>query len=391
MDIVQIGSARADPVKFMDLVDSSQTKRCQRYVEKCNGPTELFINKQKKSALDYLSEAFKGMEQYKDKIGMIIDSSTTRGFTEPSQCSLYAMHLGIRYAACFDVVEACNGWVRAAETAYYYLNCREELEDKYVLIINNEYPPETRAVVPKSPDDYQACASYYVGLTFSTVCTVTLLKKSNNRSWRFFNSSDTIYASHINIPLPGLAKDFCPTSKEYSVYFTECYGQFCLPRFHAMEEKGLEVLAYVEKRKEFFEDANVICHTYTKKVWEELFQFNKFKKLSLYFNETGNLGSCSFPYIAKDQYGTTLPKGEHIAFMGTAAGGSGSIVTFVHEQDDGPLDSQYPKVKKVEPIGRKLLLLKLGFRALFKKILCQKKKRNYKSYSPQGAVDQKTE
>ena len=76
----------------------------------------------------------------------------------------------------FDMVEACNGWCRAAETAYYYLNQRDELEGKYALIINNEFPPDTRAVVPKSADDYQACASYYVGLTFSTVCTVTLLK-----------------------------------------------------------------------------------------------------------------------------------------------------------------------------------------------------------------------
>lgn len=74
------------------------------------------------------------------------------------------------------MVEACNGFARAAETAYYYLNFRAEMEGKYVLIINNEYPPETRAIVPKSADDYKACASYYVGLTFSHVCTCTLLK-----------------------------------------------------------------------------------------------------------------------------------------------------------------------------------------------------------------------
>lgn len=81
------------------------------------------------------------------------------------------------------MIEACNGWCRAAETAYYYLNYRDDMEDKYAVIINNEYPPDTRAVVPESPDDYKACAGYYVGLTFSWVCTVTLLKKSNNRTW----------------------------------------------------------------------------------------------------------------------------------------------------------------------------------------------------------------
>lgn len=101
---------------------------------------------------------------------------------------------------------------------------RAELKDKYILIINNEYPPDTRAVVPESDDDYKACASYYVGATFSFVCTCTILKKSNNRSWTFFNSSDTKYATHINIPMPKIAKDFLPKSEEYDVYTTECYG-----------------------------------------------------------------------------------------------------------------------------------------------------------------------
>jgi len=52
---------------------------------------------------------------------------------------------------------------------------RAELEGKMVLIINNEYPPETRCVEPKSDEDYRACASYYVGRTFSYCCTCTLL------------------------------------------------------------------------------------------------------------------------------------------------------------------------------------------------------------------------
>ena len=98
---------------------------------------------------------------------------------------------------------------------------RAELEGKYVLVINNEYPPETRSVIPKSANDYKACASYYVGRTFSNVTTCTLLKASNNRSWRFFNSTDTIYATHINIPMPVIAQDFCPKNTEYEVVLNE--------------------------------------------------------------------------------------------------------------------------------------------------------------------------
>lgn len=68
--------------------------------------------------------------------------------------------------------------------------------------------------------------------------------------------------------MPGLAKDFLPNSPEYEVTLNEEYGQFCLPKYHAMEEKGLLVLGYVEKCAQFFKKANVICHTYSKKVWE---------------------------------------------------------------------------------------------------------------------------
>jgi len=126
-------------------------------------------------------------------------------------------------------------------------------------------------MVPESTEDYKGCASYYVGLTFSFCCTVTLLKKSDNRTWKFYNNTDVRYATHINIPMPVVAKDFCPKSKAYEITLNEQYAQFCLPRFHDMDEKGLLVLGYVEKFASFFKNANVICHTYSKKVWEELF------------------------------------------------------------------------------------------------------------------------
>lgn len=84
MDIVKIGSVSGDSVKFADKVHPTQKERCARYVEKCNGPSELLLNLKKKTAIEYLTEAFKGFEEFKDDIGLVIDGSTTRGFTEPS-------------------------------------------------------------------------------------------------------------------------------------------------------------------------------------------------------------------------------------------------------------------------------------------------------------------
>lgn len=44
-----------------------------------------------------------------------------------------------------------------------------------------------------------------------------------------------------------------------------------------MEDKGLIVLGYMETMKDFMKKANVICHTYSKLVWEELFKASDFK------------------------------------------------------------------------------------------------------------------
>lgn len=106
------------------------------------------------------------------------------------------------------------------------------LEDKYILIVNNEQPPETRAIIPKDASDYKAAASYYVGLTFSHVCACTILKKSENYSWWFLHHTDTIYASHINIPMPKVAAGYVPKTDVYDLDLNDEYGQFCLPRLH---------------------------------------------------------------------------------------------------------------------------------------------------------------
>lgn len=61
-------------------------------------------------------------------------------------------------------------------------------------------------MLPEKESDYKAVASYFVGLTFSTVCTCTLLKKSDNYSWEFLHHNDVQFASHISIGMPKIAK-----------------------------------------------------------------------------------------------------------------------------------------------------------------------------------------
>lgn len=52
------------------------------------------------------------------------------------------------------MVEACNGMARSLETAYMMYLTKPELNDKYIMIINNEMPPPTRDVKVKDIKEY---------------------------------------------------------------------------------------------------------------------------------------------------------------------------------------------------------------------------------------------
>lgn len=200
------------------------------------GPYTVFRPENNKTPLQFLDEAFEPLKGFSDQIAFVIDSSTTRGFAEPSQASLYAQHLGLYSASCFDISEACNGFLRALNMSYLLFNSMKDLKDKYILLINNEQPRPERAMVPTDPMDYQQCISYYVGLSFSNVCTCTLLKASDNHSWMFFNKTETIYANHISIGLPFIADGYLPQNNEYTVVTNNQYGQFCLPKYHKQSQ-----------------------------------------------------------------------------------------------------------------------------------------------------------
>lgn len=78
-------------------------------------------------------------------------------------------------------------------------------------------------------------------------------------------------------------------------------------------------------------DTHMITHTFTKSVYEKYFHYQDIKLLSLYYDQTGNLGSCSLPFVLWDEYGGKIPQGQNISFVGNAAGGHDIIVNFKQE------------------------------------------------------------
>ncbi|KRX00565.1 Thiolase-like protein [Pseudocohnilembus persalinus] len=386
MDIVEIGATQGQNYNFMDQVHPSMKEKCEKYVKKSKGPTNLFRNLDGRTPMQFVEDAFKPLQKYKEKIAVVIDGSTTRGFQMPSQASLYSQHLGLKPNQYFDMVEACNGFCRALETAYMMFQTQPDLEDKYILIINNEQPPDTRGVLPESVANYKQVASYYVGLTFSHVCTCTILEKSDNYSWKFNHYTKTTVATNINIPLPYISSLFNPKCDEFDIEITDCYGQFCIPSHHDLEKKAFFSLNIVENDIEFYKKAHVITHTFSRYVYERFFANSHFQKLSVYYNEAGNLGSASLPWILYDNYGGKgIPQDQNISFIGNAAGGSNLTLQFSHKS------KKYDCPQVVDDrhkYNKNLLLLKIGLRSKFYEwVLRQGKGTPISTYDPKKNQD----
>jgi 3-oxoacyl-(acyl-carrier-protein) synthase III len=87
------------------------------------GSRQRFINAELRrgSAIDMVkragTEAIAAAGKRPEDIDLIIYCSVSRGWLEPSTAAAVQAALGATNASCFDVVEACAGWMRAVEVA----------------------------------------------------------------------------------------------------------------------------------------------------------------------------------------------------------------------------------------------------------------------------------
>src|SRR5829696_4439941 len=73
----------------------------------------------------------------RDDIDLLICASVDRGFIEPATAYLVAQALELDGIACFDIVDACNGWTRALQvlSALFRVGAY-----KRALVVNAEFP-----------------------------------------------------------------------------------------------------------------------------------------------------------------------------------------------------------------------------------------------------------
>ena len=268
----------------------------------------------------------------KDDIDLVIYSSVFRRVLEPGMSTLIASAYGLHKAECFDVIEACAGWLRGMHVAQNFIKGGAY---KNIMILNaeagvheGEYGFETFGI--KKPEDLEWS---YSSLTLGEAVAATVVSAGGEDlsfSWRSFPQFATLCSLGLPDTTPagnmlgdidlgsGDSKKFkCHAREMNAVGFKRCY-------------KLID-----ETRDEWLKADAIIPHSHSKETFERLFSKagSKSPLISVYANY-GNVASCSFPLSIMDGLKTgILSDGSKVFFMMTAAGLSMGAVSLTFNKE----------------------------------------------------------
>ena len=198
-------------------------------------------------------------------VDALIFASIDRRVLEPGESFFIAKALGMRATQCFDILEACNGWSRAAQVADALIRARQL---RSVLIVTAEFTAHegewiTSSYGLKSSADLEwAFPSYTLGESASA----TLLTADDANPWHFDFRSRPECADVCMIPLDDYSDAMVrmgPTTKAgLGGRRFVSYGR----RLHqAGFAIGLELLGNYRQLKD--DVKIVIPHSHSRKAW----------------------------------------------------------------------------------------------------------------------------
>ena len=255
----------------------------------------------------------------KDDIDLVIYSSVFRRVLEPGMSTLIASAYGLHKAECFDVIEACAGWLRGMHVAQNFIKGGAY---KNIMILNaeagvheGEYGFETFGI--KSPEDLEWS---YSSLTLGEAVAATVVSAGGEDlsfSWRSFPQFATLCSLGLPDTTPagnvlgdidlgsGNSKKFkCHAREMNAVGFKRCYR-------------------YITETKSEWSKADVIVsHSHSKIAGERIYEkAGNDRPIICAYQNYGNVASCSFPvsYMHGRKIGIIQPQST-VFFMIAAAG-----------------------------------------------------------------------
>ena len=276
-----------------------------------------------------IAEALEKAALAASDVDLVIYGGVDRGFVEPGDSYLIAHATGLRNAKCFDVIDACNSWMRAV---YIASNLIRSGEVKNALVVNAEFSMRERGYinphafrVQKTSDLHFLFPSYTLG----EGATATVLQKSADvrEPMCFQFSSRPDLAELCVMPTEGFRGRCVPTEK-----MEECrphrFSSFGADLFREAVPE-MEKLVRAAKVEHDAVKA-IFTHSATHKSWVKGFEgFGLADKMFSIYPEFGNIAAASIPAaIATAMQRGVVARGDALLACVASAGMSFSLCKF---------------------------------------------------------------
>ena len=276
-----------------------------------------------------INEAINNAQVEKSDIDLLIYCSVDRQVREPATSFLLAKALGLEKVECFDILEACAGWIRATQVAQAYLKLNTY---QNILIVTSEFNCHEGSWghsgfnLSKEEDLSWSFATYTIG----EGATATILSKDENNPWGHEFESRPEYAHLCMAPI--CDSTHSANKSMLNLNLSGVDGNKFISRSQEMQTAGIPlILSLMKKKKSLLENTDIVIpHSHTKKTWLDVAE-SLGVDLPYFFicEDYGNLVTGSIPSgIALAVKQGKLKRTQNVTAMMTAAGLSFSIVDF---------------------------------------------------------------
>ena len=262
-------------------------------------------------------------------VDLLIYSGIDRGFLEPANAYFIADALGMDRVHCFDVLDGCNGWLRAAQIVQ---NAFCAGQSERALIINAEFPMVNEgAIFPASfqlhsDEQLRWC---YAAYTLGEGASATLMARDDARPWTFRFSSRPRRADLCSIPIHGFERYSEPSERlarngswHFSAFSSEMFA-----------DAPAELTALIGQLDTPLDAVRlVVPHAASQRAWDVGAEpLGLRDRLHHVFPKYGNLATVSIPaglYSAAQE--GKLQRDDLVLVCGASAGMSYGVLTFVY-------------------------------------------------------------
>ena len=276
-----------------------------------------------------------------EEIDKVIYVATARGYREPAMAYSLANHLGIRGAECFDILDACSGWGRAANLLEpHFMTGRA----RHALVLSLEFnrDPGQRHWAGSEEGGYHSVYSIrdpseldwrVFGASVGEAGTATLFSADGGEPWYIDYVTDTTQYQCCGFYLRNHEDfDILPIPVTPHDGEEEAFFSFGHQIGKAVHEQLVALLRKPELESHLREAKLAIPHSLSKGLYEKIFEAVGIAEKGFHpFEDHGNVVSSGVPLalsLAAAQ--GRIERGDRVVMAPSGAGNSYGVLSFVY-------------------------------------------------------------